>query len=123
MSNILLVEDEDLFAEMVRKALVTDGHTVVRARNGAEALHLYDPQTVSLVLTDLLMPDVDGMELIVKLQQRDPAVRIIAMTGGGRCGADTYLPIAERLGAVKTLAKPFSIAVLASVIKECLDET
>ncbi len=123
MSNILLVEDEDLFAEMVRKTLVADGHTVVRARNGAEALQLYDPQTVALVITDLIMPDVDGMELIVKLQQRDPAVRIIAMTGGGRCGADTYLSIAERLGALKTLAKPFSIRVLAAAIKECLDET
>ena len=123
MNKILLVEDDIPFAETVRKSLTLSGYDVTHARDGQAALRLYDPQTIQLVLTDLIMPDVDGMELIVKLQRRDPAVRIIAMTGGGRCGPDTYLPIAARLGAVKTLAKPFPIAVLVAAVEECLDAT
>ena len=58
MTNILLVDDDELFAGMLHKALATLGHAVIRARNGREALQLYDPQTVGLVLTDLIMPDV-----------------------------------------------------------------
>ena len=123
MNKILLVDDEPLFADMVRKALIAFGHEVVLARNGKEALTLYDAQTMSLVITDLMMPDMDGMELIMKLQQLDPAVRIIAMSGGGKANPESYLPVAERLGAVKTLAKPFSLAVLAAAVQECLDVT
>lgn len=122
MTKILLVDDDDAFAEMAHKALTICGYAVVRARNGKEALQLYDPQTVSLVLTDLIMPEMDGMELIVKLEQLDPAVRVIAMSGGGRGNPEAYLPLAERLGAVKTLAKPFSLETLRQAVRECLDE-
>ena len=122
MTKILLVDDDDAFAEMVHKALSVSGYAVVRARNGKEALRLYDPQTVSLVLTDLIMPEMDGMELIVKLEQLDPAVRVLAMSGGGRANPEAYLPLAERLGAVKTLAKPFQLEALRRAVAECLDE-
>ena len=122
MTKILLVDDDDAFAEMTQKVLTACGYAVVRARNGKEALQLYDPQTVSLVLTDLIMPEMDGMELIVKLEQLDPAVRVIAMSGGGRANPEAYLPLAERLGAVKTLAKPFPLETLRQAVAECLDE-
>ena len=108
---------------MVRKALVMFSYEVVLARDGKEALRLFDSATMLVVITDLLMPDMDGMQLIVKLQQRDPSVRIIAMSGGGLGKPETYLPMAERLGAVKTLAKPFAITELIAAIEECLDES
>ena len=123
MTKILLVDDEDSFAEMVAKALTTFGHEVVRARNGQEALQLYDAQTVNLVLTDLFMPTMDGMELITKLEQLNPAVRIIAMSGGGKAIPGNYLRMAARLGAVKTLAKPFPLETLQLAVQECLDTT
>ncbi|MEN9575294.1 MAG: hypothetical protein RL514_3149 [Verrucomicrobiota bacterium] len=121
MAKILLVDDEDSVAQIITKALTSFGYEVVRAANGKEALQLYDPQTISLVLTDLFMPNMDGMELITKLEQLDPAVRIIAMSGGGRAIPGTYLPMAERLGAVKTLAKPFPMEALRLAVRECLD--
>lgn len=123
MNKILLVEDDPAFADMVRKALVMFSYEVVLARDGKEALRLFDSATMLVVITDLLMPDMDGMQLIVKLQQRDPSVRIIAMSGGGLGKPETYLPMAERLGAVKTLAKPFAITELIAAIEECLDES
>lgn len=89
--------------------------------NGQDALSCYDPQTVDLVLTDLFMPVMDGMELIAALQRRDPAVRIIAMSGGGQLLPTNVLPLAERLGAVKTLTKPFELEELRQAVAECLD--
>ncbi|MBI5801871.1 MAG: response regulator [Verrucomicrobia bacterium] len=121
MKKILLVEDDDAFADILRKSLTMSGYDVMHARDGREALHRYDPQTVHLVITDLIMPGVDGMELIVKLQRINPAVRIIAITGGGRCDPETYLLIAKRLGAVKMLAKPFPLEEIRAAVKECLD--
>lgn len=119
--TILLVDDDDACAGMLNKALTASGHAVVCAGNGKEALELYDPQTIHLVLTDLFMPDMDGMELIMKLEQLNPGVRIIAMSGGGMGTPGIHLPLAERLGAVKTLTKPFPMEELKLAIKECLD--
>lgn len=120
MSTILLVEDEHLFADMICKALVAFGHDVVRARNGKEALRLYNAQTVSLVLADLIMPDMEGVELIVALRKAHPAVKVIAMSGGGRIQPTIYLAIAQQVGAVKTLAKPFPLEKLRAAVQECL---
>lgn len=121
MTKILLVDDEASCAETLKDALTRFGYEVVLARNGEEALRLYDPQTIHLVLTDLFMPGMDGMELITKLEQRDPGVRIIAMSGGGLGQPGVYLPMAERLGAVKALPKPFTMEALRVAVKECLD--
>ena len=104
MTKILLVDDDDALAGVLHDALIRFGYEVVRAHNGKEALQLYDPQTIQLVLTDLFMPDMDGMELIMQLEQLNPGVRIIAMSGGGMGKPGIHLPLAERLGAVKTLA-------------------
>jgi CheY-like chemotaxis protein len=124
MNDILLVEDDTACAAMLRAALNHFGHQVVLAADGREALRLYEPQTMRLVIADLLMPEMDGMELIVKLLASEPSVRVIAMTGGGRQGKPAsylYLRMAERLGAVKTLAKPFPLEELRQAVAECLD--
>lgn len=123
MTKILLVDDDDHFAKALRAALMHFGYEVARARNGKEALILYDPLTIQLVLTDLFMPDMDGMELIMKLEQLNPGVRIIAMSGGGMGRPGVHLPMAERLGAVKTLIKPFSMETMRVAVRECLDTT
>lgn len=91
-----------------------------RARTGKEALQLYDPQTINLVLTNLFMPDMEGLELISELHQAHQSVRIIAMSGGGRNTPEEYLPIAQLLGAVRTLTKPFHQDELAKALRECL---
>lgn len=121
--NILLVEDDDPFAALVQKSLTSFGYTIVRTRNGREALRAYDPQLVHLVLTDLVMPDMEGVELIMTLRKAHPEVRIIAMSGGGHNKPAVYLNIAQTVGAVKTLAKPFSLEELQGAVKECLDRS
>lgn len=121
-TRILLVDDDDLFAEMVRKFLDVSGHAVTRTRNGKEALKLYDPAQFSLVVTDLIMPDMEGLELILALRRTHPAVKIIALSGGGRNRPDTYLAIAQKAGAMRTLAKPFPLEKLAQAVRDCLAE-
>ena len=123
MPKILLVDDDDSFGWVVADALIRFGYSVVRACNGTEALQLYDPTTIQLVVTDLFMPDMDGMELILELEQLNPGVRIIAMSGGGTGQPGVHLPMAERLGAVKTLFKPFPLETLRLAVQECLDTT
>jgi DNA-binding NtrC family response regulator len=117
---ILMVDDDDLFAAMVGKFLTSVGHPVTRARNGKEAQNLYDPAQFSLVVTDLIMPDMEGVELILALRKLDPAVKIIAMSGGGRNRPDACLPIAQKAGALRALAKPFSLDELGKAVRECL---
>jgi CheY-like chemotaxis protein len=119
--KILLVEDDLLSGEMLAEVLGRFGYVVERVGNGLDALRCYDPQTVDLVLTDLFMPEMDGLELIAALQRRDPGVRIIAMSGGPQLRPGAILPMAERLGAVKTLAKPIELAELRRAVVECLE--
>lgn len=121
LNKILLVEDDALTGQMLAEVLTRFGYLVKQVGNGQDALSCYDPQTVDLVLTDLFMPVMDGMELIAALQRRDPAVRIIAMSGGGQLLPTNVLPLAERLGAVKTLTKPFELEELRQAVAECLD--
>lgn len=122
MNTILLVEDDPSCAAMLRSALTNFGHHVVLAPDGKQALRLFDPQAMNVAVVDLMMPEMDGMELIMKLQERDPAVRVIAMTGGSRGKPEAYLRMAERLGAVKSIAKPFPLEDLRQAVAECLDE-
>jgi CheY-like chemotaxis protein len=117
MRVILLVDDDDLFGGMVNKMLDRGGYEVIRTRSGKEALGLYDPQKVDLVLTDLMMPDMEGIELIIELRRRHPGIKIIAMSGGGKNRPEAYLSVARRLGAARTLAKPFSNEELFTAIQ------
>jgi DNA-binding response OmpR family regulator len=123
MSKILLVDDDDLVANLLHKILTRAKHQVFRARDGAAALQLYDSRAVDLVLTDLIMPDMDGLELIRKLRQADPALKIIAMSGGGRNTSGSYLSIAQQMGAARTLAKPFSGEELVAAIETVLGKS
>lgn len=122
MKTILLVDDDKLFADMVEQALTAFGYAVLRAPDGRAALQRYDPETVALVLTDLVMPDLEGVELIIALRRRTPGVKVIAMSGGGRNDPSAYLRIAQRIGAMRTLSKPFLLAELHQAIKECLPD-
>lgn len=120
MSKILLADDEDVFATMLQRSLTLFGHEVIRARDGREALRIYDPALVELVITDLIMPDMEGVELIIALRKLRPDVKVIAMSGGGRNHPQAYLQIAEKIGALRTLAKPFPITALVAAVEECL---
>ena len=121
--TILLVEDDDLFAGMVDKMLVRAGYNLIRASDGRKAMRAYNPHTVDLVLTDLVMPDMEGIELICELRRLHPGVKIIAMSGGGRNRPETLLQPARLLGAVCTLEKPFSNQQLLNALDSTLGRT
>jgi CheY-like chemotaxis protein len=108
MAHILLVDDEVEFRQLLKNILVLEGHDVECASNGNEALGLSRRSAFDLVVTDLIMPEKEGIEMMMDLRKESPKLKIIAMTGGGFGSADDYLSFARALGAVKTLAKPFT---------------
>jgi CheY-like chemotaxis protein len=120
MSCILLVDDHAEFLAVQKELLEDAGHTVVTAANGFKALAAVDAGVFDLVITDIIMPGKEGIETIIELRRRHPLLKIIAMSGGGRVGAMSYLELAEKLGAIHTLEKPFNEAVLLEAIDTVL---
>lgn len=120
MPSILLIEDDISFRTMLCMALRQMGNEVVEASEGEHGLGLYETGRFDLVLTDLIMPGVEGIETITKLIRKHPTVKIIAMSGGGRTSPESYLKMARRLGAKEILAKPFSIEDLGRAIDSVL---
>jgi DNA-binding response OmpR family regulator len=122
MAKILLVDDNDEFREHSSQLLRRAKHTVTTAANGNEALRLVQDNVFDLVITDLIMPEKEGIETIVKMRKKIPTLKIIAMSGGGLIAPEDYLVIARKLGVAQTLAKPFSgkelLAAVASVLAQ-----
>jgi CheY-like chemotaxis protein len=120
MSRILLIDDDDLTRGAVHKMLERAGYTVQSTANGREALEWYRNDPVDLVITDLIMPDTDGLEIIQELRRTHPAARILAISGGGRVDAQEYLSVARKFGAVQVLSKPFSNQDLRQAVETAL---
>ncbi len=114
-ARILLIDDDEQLRRMLRHALERSGYAVVEAQNGVEGLRLFKESPVDLVITDILMPEKEGLETIVELLRACPTVKIIAMTGGGRTGHLDFLAIAGKLGAHHALRKPFSLQELVNL--------
>jgi DNA-binding NarL/FixJ family response regulator len=122
MARILVIDDEELVRLTLRQTLENQDHEVVEAINGSAALKLQRSDPADLVITDLLMPEKEGIETIRELKQEFPAVKIIAISGGGPVGNTTYLAMSERFGAEATLLKPFEPADLVKAVERLLAE-
>lgn len=122
MIRVLLVDDDDSLRKMLKLSLQKMGHLVEEAGTGTEALRLCECEPPDVVVTDIIMPDKEGLETIVTIRQLYPELRIIAMSGGGRTNTIDYLKIARRLGAMHTLEKPFSYETLSSAITKVMAE-
>jgi CheY-like chemotaxis protein len=116
MPRILLVDDDEQFRKVLRLSLLKLGHEVAEARDGNEALKLVEAGPPDVLVTDLVMPEKEGLETIAEVRRTHPALKIIAMTGGGRVNASDYLKIARAMGADLVLAKPFSIDEISSAL-------
>ena len=121
MANILVIDDEAPVRRLVALALEKQGHRVSEAGDGAEALRIMAEHSTDLVITDLLMPETDGIETIMELRRLYPATKIIAISGGGeyQSGAG-FLRAAESLGADRTLTKPFEFKQLLPAVQALL---
>ena len=120
MARILLIEDDDAVRTTLRLILEHVGHTVIEARDGTEGLALFQHATADLVITDIVMPETEGFEVLRELRSTHPPVKIIAISGAGRDSGADYLQMAKHLGASTVLAKPFSADVLIAAINELL---
>ncbi len=105
--RVLVVEDDDLIREMMCDILVRAGYEVRSAAHGREGLASFAEWPDAIVVTDLIMPEVEGLDLIQQVRETNPDARIIATSGGGSVGGDCYLHLASVLGATSTLQKPF----------------
>lgn len=121
MAKILLVDDEDSVRVLLKEMLRMSNHEITEAKNGREAYEKYCAQPADLIITDLVMPDKSGIDLIMELKEKDPNARILAISGGGGItGRFDYLPIAQLLGANCVLKKPFQMNDLCSRVEEIL---
>jgi CheY-like chemotaxis protein len=118
MTRVLIADDDPDVRETLRKVLVKHGYQVDVAADGQTLLALHRKQPADVLLIDIYMPGVDGLEAMIRLESEFPAAKIIAISGGGfRDGADV-LTMATRLGAVRTVAKPFTVDEVVRAVRE-----
>jgi DNA-binding response OmpR family regulator len=122
MPGILIVEDDKELREMLKISLIRHKYTVLEAADGKEAITHFKPSITDLVITDLIMPDEDGLKVIMKLREIKPSLKIIAISGGGKAGPGSYLNLAKALGANVIFPKPFSINDLLAKIEQLLTD-
>ena len=123
MARILIIDDDDQLRTMLRTMLEKVGYNdIEEAASGNMGMKLFRQHPFDLVVTDIIMPDKEGIEVITELRRDYPQIKIIAMSGGGRVGPHGYLEMAKCLGAGRTLAKPFNQSDLIDAVQELLNE-
>ncbi len=120
MSQIIVVDDDCQLRATLARTLEDAGHQVLGAADGKAGLALCREHQPDLVIADILMPDKDGIETIMELRRDLPGVKIIAISGGGFAGPESYLELARHLGARRVFAKPVSSTDLLSAVRELL---
>lgn len=120
MPGILIVEDDKELREMLKVSLIRHKYTVLEASDGRDAIAHFKPSIIDLVVTDVIMPEEDGLKVIMKLRELKPKLKIIAISGGGKAGPGSYLKLAKALGADAVFSKPFSINDLVLKIESLL---
>lgn len=121
MAHILVIEDDEQVRTLVRRALEFAGYTVSEAADGRTGVESYRRAPADAVVTDILMPELDGVEVITALKRLDGDARILAISGGGTLTGTGYLLGARLFGAFATLAKPFTITQLEVAVRGILE--
>ena len=119
--RVLVVDDDAGIRNFLRMLLELEGYDVATVGNGNEALESQRQDPAAIILTDIFMPEGEGMETIVRLRTEFPQARIIVMSGGGAYRGANYLQLARELGAVKALKKPFAPQDLIDAMREAAD--
>lgn len=122
MARILVVDDEPKVREVLKRILELDHHEVAEAANGSEGLDRLQEWTADLVIADLFMPVMDGLEFISKVQKTFPDLGVVAISGSVYERKPQFLEIAGRMEGVKTLAKPFEADDVLTLVKGVLAE-
>jgi CheY-like chemotaxis protein len=116
--RILVIEDDNFVQNMLKQTFERAGYDVATAANGRIGIQLYRDNPFDVVVTDLIMPDMEGIETITHLRKNHPGVKIIAISGGGRNRPDDYLHLAQKLGAARTFSKPVDRQELLDAVQQ-----
>ncbi len=122
MASILIVDDNPQLRRVLGEVLSCEGHDVTLAENGVEALEQYEGEPAELVITDLYMPEMDGIELLIRIRHGFPEARVMAISGGGYVAKHPLLDDARLLGAGVTLSKPFRHEEFIDAVERALDQ-
>lgn len=118
--SVLVIDDDVGVGTMIRLMLDDEGYRVISVTDARDGLRKLTAERVDLIITDIIMPDMEGIELIVRVRNAHPTVRIVAISGGGRSHNADFLKFAQRLGADAVLAKPFRREDLMEVVRKVL---
>jgi len=122
MGRILVIDDDQQLRDVMSRVLQRAGHTVFEAENGRAGMRSYREHGADLIITDIFMPERDGLETILQLRREFPGVKIVAVSGGDRTGRIDLREEARLFGALRTLHKPFAPGELVQVVAEVLEE-
>jgi DNA-binding response OmpR family regulator len=124
LKRILIIDDEEAIRSLLRLTLERAGYEVEDAPDGGIGLQLHRKNPADLIITDILMPEKEGIETIIELRRKYPDVKIIAISGGGRLKTpEIFLTMAEKFGVNRSLAKPVSREALLATVKELIGES
>jgi DNA-binding response OmpR family regulator len=120
MAKILVIDDEPGVRRFLARALAREGHEVVLASDGHEGLTVARKESPDLVITDIFMPEREGLDTIMELRRWRPDLRIMAISGGGHFATGDYLRVARDMGAAITLSKPIDVRTLREAVAALL---
>jgi len=120
MSKILLIEDDATMGSMLSQLLSRNGYEITHVEDGEKGIAELKENQFDLIITDIVMPEKEGLETITEIRKSLKKMPIIAMSGGGKNPADTYLEFAKTLGADTTFTKPFDTKEFLHAIEKCL---
>ena len=118
--RIIVIDDQEAIRRLIRRTLESRGYSVFEASDGADGLRLLAQQAADLVITDIFMPGLDGIETLRQIRKEFPQVKVIVISGGDSTGTLDMRRDAEFLGAVRSLAKPFTTTELVGLVEEVL---
>lgn len=119
--RILIIDDDEQIRVLLQQMMEWAGFDVVVAENGRIAMRLQQQEPADLVITDLIMPEQEGLETISRLKKEYGGIKIIAISGGGRIGPEAYLPAALELGADRVFCKPFDVKEIVDAVRNLLE--
>jgi len=122
IKTVLIIDDDDIFRTGLVKILQLEHYEVYAARDGEVGLKVFEDKEPDLVITDILMPNKEGIETIIEIREKVPDQKILAMSGGGRGSPREYLEFARDFGAGRILQKPFKMDHLLKLINELKDD-
>jgi len=121
MARVIVIDDQEPIRRIVRTALERAGHEVLDAADGEVGLQLLERHATDVVLSDIFMPGMDGIQMLRQIRRQFPAVKVIVMSGGDSTGMLDLRRDAELLGAVKSLSKPFTTHEIVEIVNSVLE--